>query len=49
MFDELNVDITSNEIQKAISQLKKNRSGGPDGFLNEFFYSWRYRTITIST
>ena len=37
MFDELNVDITSNEIQKAISQLKQNRSGGPDGFLNEFF------------
>ena len=37
MSDELNVDITSNEIQKAISQLKQNRSGGPDGFLNEFF------------
>ena len=37
MFDELNVDITSNEIQKAISQLKQNRSGGPDGFLNELF------------
>ena len=37
MFDESNVDITSNGIQKAISQLKQNRSGGLDGFLNEFF------------
>lgn len=37
LFDELNVDITSNEIQKAISQLKQNRSGGSDGLLNDFF------------
>ncbi|MEW8542097.1 MAG: reverse transcriptase family protein, partial [Candidatus Thiodiazotropha sp.] len=37
MFDELNVDITSNEIKKAIAQLKQNRSGGPDALLNEFF------------
>ena len=36
MFDELNVDITSNEIQRAIWQLKQSRSGGQDGFFNEF-------------
>ena len=37
MFDELNVNITVEEIRKAIGQLKNGRSGGPDKFLNEFF------------
>ena len=37
MFDELNVNITVEEIRRAINQLKTGRSGGPDKFLNEFF------------
>ena len=37
MFDELDCQITYDEIKKAINQLKNGRSGGPDKFLNEFF------------
>lgn len=37
MFEELNADITQQEVSKAIKQLKCGRSGGPDQLLNEFF------------
>ena len=37
MFDELNGQITYDELKRAIKQLKNGRSGGPDKFLNEFF------------
>lgn len=37
MFDELNVGFSTEEIAKAISQLKSNKSAGPDRFINEFF------------
>ena len=37
MFGELDVEITQNEIFKAIKELKTSRSGGPDKLLNEFF------------
>ena len=38
MFSELNVEITFSEIENALRQLKLGRSGGPDLFINEFFY-----------
>ena len=41
MFDELNVNITQQEILKAIKELKPNRSGGPDKVINEFFIHGR--------
>lgn len=37
IFEELNLCFTSDEILKAISQLKTNKSSGPDMFINEFF------------
>ena len=37
MFDELNVLFTNAELLKSINQLKTNKSGGPDLYLNEFF------------
>lgn len=37
MFDELNVNITVEEINQAINQLKIGRSWGADNFLNKFF------------
>ena len=37
MFAELNAFISIVEIEKAIKQLKNNKSGGPDYLLNEFF------------
>ena len=37
MFSELDVEITREEILKAIKQLKSEKSGGPDHLLNEFF------------
>ena len=39
MFNELDDEITINEIIKAIKQCKPNKSGGPDILLNEFFFS----------
>ena len=38
MFEELNTPLTHQEITKAISQLRTNKSAGPDKLLNEFFY-----------
>ena len=37
MFDELNVNFSHDEVLKSIKQLKTNKSGGPDGLINEFF------------
>lgn len=37
MFEELNIPITQDEIDKSIKQLSSNKSGGPDNYLNEFF------------
>ena len=37
IFEELNVILTQEEISKAISQLKTNKSLGPDRLINEFF------------
>ena len=37
MFEELNADITQQEVSKSIKQLKCGRSGGPDQLVNEFF------------
>ena len=37
MFEELDVDINSEEVLKSIKQLRNNSSGGPDLLLNEFF------------
>ena len=37
MFDELECEISQEEINKAIKQLKGGRSPGPDKMINEFF------------
>ena len=37
MFDELNIPFSRQEINLAISQLRTNKSAGPDKLLNEFF------------
>ena len=37
MFDELNLPIINIEIFQAIKELKTNKSGGPDLYLNDFF------------
>ena len=37
MFDELNVSLEVDEIQKAIGQLHLRKSCGPDNIINEFF------------
>ena len=37
MFGKLNVNISVEEIRRAINQLKTGCSGGPDKFLNECF------------
>ena len=36
MFEELNVQISMQEIRKAVRLLKNGKSSGPDMFLNEF-------------
>ena len=36
MFEELNVQISMQEIRKAVQMLKNGKSSGPDLFLNEF-------------
>ena len=36
MFDELNVNISLEEIRKGIKQLRNEASAGPDLMLNEF-------------
>ena len=41
MFDELNLDFSSDEIIKSINQLKTNKFGGPDKIINEFLIHGR--------
>ena len=41
MFDELNEPISTELINKAIKELKSNKSGGPDMHINEFFVHGR--------
>ncbi len=36
MFDDLNVEISQDEIKKACTSLKNGKSAGPDYVLNEF-------------
>ena len=38
VFEELEVDITADEILKAINELKRDKSHGPDCLFNEFCY-----------
>ena len=37
MFNELNVEISYEEIKKAVKQLRNGASAGPDLYINEFF------------
>lgn len=37
MFEELNLNISQEEVLKAINQLKANKSGGLDQLINGFF------------
>ncbi|VDI57091.1 Hypothetical predicted protein [Mytilus galloprovincialis] len=41
VFDELDADITADEIIKAIYELKMDKSHGPDCLLNEFFIEYK--------
>jgi len=45
MFNELDIEITVNDITKGISQLNNNRSSGPDNLLNEYFKYGRDRLL----
>ncbi len=47
MFAELDAEITSSEINSAITQLKSGRSGGPDMLLNEFFIHGRQLLLPV--
>lgn len=37
MFNELNVEISVDEVQKAVKQLQNGKARGPDLLLNGFF------------
>lgn len=37
IFEELNLNISLEEVSKAVNQLKTGKSGGPDKIINEFF------------
>ena len=37
MFHELDTDVSLDEINKSIKQLKLSKSTGPDNYLNEYF------------
>ena len=47
MFDELNIDISIEEIDKAIKQLKNNKSAGPDLILNEFLTNGKHILMPV--
>lgn len=47
MFDELNEELSQEEILKAIKQLKTNKSGGPDKLINEFFIHGKHILLPI--
>ena len=38
LFDELNLQLSLDEINKSINQLKNGRSGGPDLVVHDFFF-----------
>lgn len=44
---ELSADITEEEINKAISKLKTNKSPGPDGFSSEWYKMFRQQLVPI--
>ena len=39
-YPELEIDFTSEEVIKGISQLKSNKAAGEDGLINELFKSY---------
>ena len=47
MFNELNIEISINEISKAIGQLSNNRSAGPDLILNEFLTNGKHILMPV--
>ena len=46
VFDELNSEVTIEELRLAISQLKNGKSAGPDAILNEFIKFGSERVLT---
>lgn len=46
VFDELNSEITIEELRLAIGQLKNDKSAGPDAILNEFIKFGLERGLT---
>ena len=47
IFEELNDNISANEIYRAIKQLKTNKSGGPDKLINEFFIHGKHVLVPV--